>query len=653
MEKNSDKGGFWKRQSFLLPPLTAAAVLLCQQMVSSHPSGVVTVNILLLVLNFFSYVGLLRGEKSTEKSVAIAAAGFITLMAFVFNTCVAEIPTPLSNTGLFINSLCGMWVLVAAVQGISLMIQAALQTTAAQETETNIWDRLQKAAERFKPKATDSQEMILTLLRVATVLLAIVSWWSTAQGMRDYVFSQAWQANLASFAIQSILLGLNFYLPTFWRWIHGLRGKICVLALSGVVLFCSSWFSYVFIVGTVYEKSWQTESRLLVQSVYRNELYKADEFVQISSDALRETLGDEVAALYTASKTADTETTQNPSGLDLTADKASYADNADFAANNEIASAIQAMQIATQEGTSSGVREQAAAALTQLTEQVETRIEQLTQQISQTQDALTAAADAQTSAASALRNAPYGSNTNALQSAYNSAASRLSNLQDTVNQQQQDLQDYQQAQGILQRYAGVLGIAGNAASVQTGQALRSIQSALLQTDVDTEAIEQQARTVFEQLQAAQDSGSDADFQTLLNDMDSFIRKVQDYAVLKSSGDALQNQIDSMTADTAQDTENWEPLWTEKIERLKATISGLPVSDSGQEYDRADALDKLDDAQRLYISAHNPVDQALIYLGSPYWQLAAFSLVLAFFLDIAAFITGLVIDVADRRKMLEK
>ena len=652
MENKSDKGGFWKRQSFLLPPLTAAVVLLCQQMASSNPSGVVTVNILLLVLNFFSYVGLLRGEKSTEKSVAIAAASFITLMAFVFNTCVAGIPTPLSDTGIFMNSLCGMWVLVAVVQGSSLLIQAVLQPTVEQETgasATNVWNRLQKAVGRLKPKAEDSQEMILTLLRLATVLLAIVSWWSTTQGMRDYVFSQAWQANLASFAIQSILLGLNFYLPTFWRWIHSLRGKICVLALSGVVLFCSSWFSYVFIVGTVYEKSWQTESRLLVQSVYRNELYKADEFVQISSDALRETLGDEVAALYTASKTADTETTQNPSGLDLTADKASYADNADFAANSEIASAIQAMQTATQEGTSSGVREQAAAALTQLTKQVETRIEQLTQQISQAQDALTAATDAQTSAASALRNAPYGSNTNA----YNSAASRLSNLQDTVNQQQQDLQDYQQAQGILQRYAGVLGIAGNAASVQTGQALRSIQSALLQTDVDTEAIEQQARTVFEQLQAAQDSGSDADFQTLLNDMDSFIRKVQDYAVLKSSGDALQNQIDSMTADTAQDTENWEPLWTEKIERLKATISGLPVNDSRQEYDRADALDKLDDAQRLYISEHNPVDQALIYLGSPYWQLAAFSLVLAFFLDIAAFIAGLVIDVADRRKMLEK
>lgn len=112
-------------------------------------------------------------------------------MAFVFNTCVAGIPTPLSDTGIFMNSLCGMWVLVAVVQGSSLLIQAVLQPTVEQETgasATNVWNRLQKAVGRLKPKAEDSQEMILTLLRLATVLLAIVSWWSTAQGMRDYVF---------------------------------------------------------------------------------------------------------------------------------------------------------------------------------------------------------------------------------------------------------------------------------------------------------------------------------------------------------------------------------------------------------------------------------------------------------------------------------
>lgn len=48
------------------------------------------------------------------------------------------------------------------------------------------------------------------IMRIATVMLAIVSWWATAQGMSDYVFSEKWQANLASLAVQSILLGLNF-----------------------------------------------------------------------------------------------------------------------------------------------------------------------------------------------------------------------------------------------------------------------------------------------------------------------------------------------------------------------------------------------------------------------------------------------------------
>ena len=30
----------------------------------------------------------------------------------------------------------------------------------------------------------------LYILRIATIVLAVVSWWSTAQGMADYVFQE-------------------------------------------------------------------------------------------------------------------------------------------------------------------------------------------------------------------------------------------------------------------------------------------------------------------------------------------------------------------------------------------------------------------------------------------------------------------------------
>ena len=93
----------------------------------------------------------------------------------------------------------------------------------------------------LKKQTASAQSGGLYILRIATVLLAIVSWWATAQGMVDYVFQERWQANLASLAVQGILLGLNFYLPTFWNYLKSGLSKGIIAVLTAVVLFCSSW----------------------------------------------------------------------------------------------------------------------------------------------------------------------------------------------------------------------------------------------------------------------------------------------------------------------------------------------------------------------------------------------------------------------------
>ena len=129
------------------------------------------------------------------------------------------------------------------------------------------------------------------ILRIATVLLAIVSWWATAQGMKNYVFSTNWQSYLASLAIQSILLGLNFYLPTFWRYTSSGLTKLGIALLSFIVLICSSWFSYVYIVQRAYDESWNSTSQLLVQSTYRQELYEALDYSEEYDEVLRGSIG--------------------------------------------------------------------------------------------------------------------------------------------------------------------------------------------------------------------------------------------------------------------------------------------------------------------------------------------------------------------------
>ena len=58
---------------------------------------------------------------------------------------------------------------------------------------------------------------IIFIMRICTCLLAAVSFWATAQGMINYTFPESWQAYAASLAIQGLLLGLNFALPSFLR----------------------------------------------------------------------------------------------------------------------------------------------------------------------------------------------------------------------------------------------------------------------------------------------------------------------------------------------------------------------------------------------------------------------------------------------------
>ena len=46
-----------------------------------------------------------------------------------------------------------------------------------------------------------------------------------------------------------------------------------VVVLTFVTLLCSSWFSYVYIADVLHEDSWDVDSELLVQQVYRTQLY--------------------------------------------------------------------------------------------------------------------------------------------------------------------------------------------------------------------------------------------------------------------------------------------------------------------------------------------------------------------------------------------
>ena len=88
---------------------------------------------------------------------------------------------------------------------------------------------------------------IRKLLVTCSLALAMVSFYATAQGLHEYVFTQMWQALLVSAAIQTALFILNLKLIYFFT----LNPRI-VLILWATMLVSSSLFSFVFISNEIY-----------------------------------------------------------------------------------------------------------------------------------------------------------------------------------------------------------------------------------------------------------------------------------------------------------------------------------------------------------------------------------------------------------------
>lgn len=500
---------------------------------------------------------------------------------------------------------------------------------------------------------------ILTLLRICTFLLAAVSFWATAQGMKEYTFPDNWQAYAASLGIQGLLLGLNFSFFKFWDKCQTDFHKAVLLILTCVVLFCSSWFSYLYIAKQAYGQSWDTESRLLAQDAYRSELFAADTYLEQYSEEMEQSLTDQIVALYAQATEMDSDKVDIAGNLDWATERSIYAQD-NFAAKDIMVSIIDAMEQATAENAAQDARQQSAEIIESMRAALQNAISSLDSQIADADVDVTRAEKSLISAQDRLNNAPAGTETshqstvNTAAQAYDASITRQSEL---VKQRQ----DYQNALQRTAYYASVLGMSEEGVSSYfVGANLREIQREMFGTNPDSDRMMALATEIFDRLQTAVDldvDGSDDNgYQTFLANMNQFVRYLENYRSTKE----LDSEIQGLTNDLSNGTilsvnesnTNWKVSWRKQFNDLKSKISGLPVytlSDSNatlESFDRAKSTHQLDNAIRNYLTEHNPAQQGLVYLYSPYRGIAIFSLFIALLLDIAAFVTGFIIDRSD-------
>lgn len=508
------------------------------------------------------------------------------------------------------------------------------------------------------------------LLQFAVICLAIASFFTTAQGMRSYIFNgEPTIAYVTSGAIQGILLALSMNLPRFMRRIWNEEKsnvfikviiEIVLLILTGISLFCSSWFSYVYIAETVHKGSWAMDSELLVQQIYRNELYDASDYSKAYRTYLEAELGQEILNLQSLANQLPTQASDF--NIDWESERQQYA-SGNTAASSYMTTAINQLKLAFETAPSQENRDLAEQAVTEAQKNIETALKNEQTRLGDVRKDLSTYNDQISNLNQQIRNATTQAEITSLQEtlrSYQETQSTAAAQQQTI---QQEISALQNAQGRLNVYAVNLGLSNSTSSISIKRNLLEMQTELFKDDPDVDSLRNLATETFsnlrnaESLSAGSEGGNSLSYNDLLTRMNTLVLNLNDYASIKSIETTLNDLTNGLRrATTSTSNTKWKSVWQTRIENLKAQISALPtfvtssadvseITESQQRiltgFDRTKSCANLDNATRRYINDHNALEQGTIYLTSPYKGLALFALVLAFFLDLSGFVFGVV------------
>lgn len=508
------------------------------------------------------------------------------------------------------------------------------------------------------------------LLQFAVICLAIASFFTTAQGMRSYIFNgEPTIAYVTSGAIQGILLALSMNLPRFMRRIWNEEKsnvfikaiiEIVLLILTGISLFCSSWFSYVYIAETVHKGSWDTDSELLVQQIYRNELYDASDYSKAYRTYLEAELGQEILNLQSLANQLPTQASDF--NMDWESEQQQYASD-NTVASSYMATVINQLKLAFETAPSQENRDLAEQAVTEAQKNIEAALKNEQTRLGDVRKDLSTYNDQISNLNQQIRNATTQAEITSLQEtlrSYRETQSTAAAQQQTI---QQEISALQNAQGRLNVYAVNLGLSNSTSSISIKRNLLEMQTELFKDDPDVDSLRNLATETFsnlrnaESLFAGSEGGNSLSYNDLLTRMNTLVLNLNDYASIKSIETTLNDLTNGLRrATTSTSNTKWKSVWQTRIENLKAQISALPtfvtssadvseITESQQRiltgFDRTKSCANLDNATRRYINDHNALEQGTIYLTSPYKGLALFALVLAFFLDLSGFVFGVV------------
>ena len=177
----------------------------------------------------------------------------------------------------------------------------------------------------------------IKVLKIAAFCFALVSWFATAQGLTEYVFTrhrlQAW---LISFAIQSVLFVFNLRLPEYfihignnvpdsrknkrkylfkgtYKWT--VAQKI-IAFFYGITIIASSFFSFVYMTNIIYKNTQYIDANIVLERNLRENIVSAEHYINEDSKMIILLAGEYLTDLAEISKEVENPSEKTKEGLE-------------------------------------------------------------------------------------------------------------------------------------------------------------------------------------------------------------------------------------------------------------------------------------------------------------------------------------------------
>lgn len=515
------------------------------------------------------------------------------------------------------------------------------------------------------------------IIQIAVIGMAMTSFFTTAQGMSKYIFGAGLLSYATSGAIQIILFAMSMGLPQYlhaifekqWLalWKVVVSGLIVILTM--VSMFCSSWFSYIYIAEVVHFESWDTESELIVQQTYREQLYEAKDYAHAYRVYLESSLGEKIVELQMLTENISKKEDLKELNTDWEEERLRY-ESMNSLVQSYMLIVVEAMQkVMEEEAPSQSLLDQAARVIEETQTNINERRENVEKELEEIENQINQYDTRIAELTRRINSATSETDITGLNNSLNNTVQALEDATETQNSKRDEHEQLKEALGQLDLYRSQLGLNNSTSAISIRSELLNMQTEFFSENSNEEKLLETARSIFENLRKAstgQSENNDLNYTTLLVQMNQLILNLKDYIDIKETESKLDDYISGVSlTDKAElskgleSAKDWKSNWNGKLEALKSTIAAMPVyveqqselvensvltdSQRGmlQNYNRTEASKLLDDMIRLYVTDHNALYQGIIYLFSPYNALAIFSLILAFFFDLSGFILGFV------------